>query len=190
MQIPSLRDENSSSIFSSLSQTSTSQAQQQQQVLDKAENAEDISTANTEFSNRQMDSKQGEEEDAKLANVLLAHPFVQSRKFDAENGDDEENNEEENSEAMSAAIFQPSEKSLQSILSSTHSFCASGRDSMSRRRSSASEALLKLRMMNNVPNLGQPETKESPRYGNFLNLILIKLNITFNSNNNFFCKLP
>lgn len=162
-EIPSLRDENSSSIFSSLSQTSTSQAQQQQQVLDKAENAEDISTANTEFSNRQMDSKQGEEEDAKLANVLLAHPFVQSRKFDAENGDDEENNEEENSEAMSAAIFQPSEKSLQSILSSTHSFCASGRDSMSRRRSSASEALLKLRMMNNVPNLGQPETKESPR---------------------------
>ncbi|KAL7079901.1 hypothetical protein ACQ4LE_000699 [Meloidogyne hapla] len=62
--------------------------------------------------------------------------------------------------------FKPSEKSLRSILSSMpSSSLATGRDSLSRRRSSASEALVKLRLMNNVPALSKspPPQKSPPR---------------------------
>uniref|UniRef100_A0A915LZX4 Uncharacterized protein n=1 Tax=Meloidogyne javanica TaxID=6303 RepID=A0A915LZX4_MELJA len=62
--------------------------------------------------------------------------------------------------------FKPSEKSLRSILSPmpSTSLCT-GRDSLSRRRSSASEALVKLRLMNNVPALSRspPPIKSPPR---------------------------
>lgn len=63
--------------------------------------------------------------------------------------------------------FKPSEKSLQSILSSIRSNNSfnnsSGRDSVGkRRRDSASEALLKLRMMNGVPELRSPRESKSP----------------------------
>ncbi|CAK5116974.1 unnamed protein product [Meloidogyne enterolobii] len=62
--------------------------------------------------------------------------------------------------------FKPSEKSLRSILSPmpSTSLCT-GRDSLSRRRSSASEALVKLRLMNNVPAISRspPPIKSPPR---------------------------
>ena len=60
--------------------------------------------------------------------------------------------------------FKPSEKSLRSILSSVpNSSLATGRDSLSRRRSSASEALVKLRLMNSVPALlKSPPGQKSP----------------------------
>ncbi|CAK5077654.1 unnamed protein product [Meloidogyne enterolobii] len=69
--------------------------------------------------------------------------------------------------------FKPSEKSLRSILSPmpSTSLCT-GRDSLSRRRSSASEALVKLRLMNNVPAISRspPPIKSPPRllFINFL----------------------
>jgi hypothetical protein len=58
--------------------------------------------------------------------------------------------------------FKPSEKSLRSILSSVPN-SSTGRDSLSRRRSSASEALVKLRLMNSVPSLlKSPPGQKSP----------------------------
>nr|CAD2198937.1 unnamed protein product [Meloidogyne enterolobii] len=62
--------------------------------------------------------------------------------------------------------FKPSEKSLRSILSPMPSTSlGTGRDSLSRRRSSASEALVKLRLMNNVPAISRspPPIKSPPR---------------------------
>uniref|UniRef100_A0A1I8B785 Uncharacterized protein n=1 Tax=Meloidogyne hapla TaxID=6305 RepID=A0A1I8B785_MELHA len=78
-----------------------------------------------------------------------------------------QSNESLNSTDVSDGIvssFKPSEKSLRSILSSMPSL-ATGRDSLSRRRSSASEALVKLRLMNNVPALSKspPPQKSPPR---------------------------
>ncbi|KAL3092300.1 hypothetical protein niasHT_028178 [Heterodera trifolii] len=62
------------------------------------------------------------------------------------------------------STFKPSEKSLHSILSlRSNSMSTSARDSMGKlRRDSASEALLKLRTMNCVPELRSPRESKSP----------------------------
>uniref|UniRef100_A0A183CE40 Lzipper-MIP1 domain-containing protein n=1 Tax=Globodera pallida TaxID=36090 RepID=A0A183CE40_GLOPA len=62
------------------------------------------------------------------------------------------------------AFFKPSEKSLRSILSvRSNSISTSARDSLGKlRRDSASEALLKLRTMNCVPELRSPRESKSP----------------------------
>uniref|UniRef100_A0A183CE26 PH domain-containing protein n=1 Tax=Globodera pallida TaxID=36090 RepID=A0A183CE26_GLOPA len=63
-----------------------------------------------------------------------------------------------------AFSFKPSEKSLRSILSvRSNSISTSARDSLGKlRRDSASEALLKLRTMNCVPELRSPRESKSP----------------------------
>uniref|UniRef100_A0A914IHC5 Uncharacterized protein n=1 Tax=Globodera rostochiensis TaxID=31243 RepID=A0A914IHC5_GLORO len=62
------------------------------------------------------------------------------------------------------SFFKPSEKSLRAILSvSSNSMSTSARDSLGKlRRDSASEALVKLRTMNSVPELRSPREPKSP----------------------------
>jgi hypothetical protein len=66
-----------------------------------------------------------------------------------------------------ASSFKPSASSLRSILSSVQNSVSFGGDSKRERRSSASEALLKLRQMNVIPALpprSPPEMKSPPKY--------------------------
>uniref|UniRef100_A0A914IGN2 Uncharacterized protein n=1 Tax=Globodera rostochiensis TaxID=31243 RepID=A0A914IGN2_GLORO len=85
----------------------------------------------------------------------------------SEKVDDLQKTEDSITEEISEDVafsFKPSEKSLRSILSvRSNSVSTSARDSLGKlRRDSASEALVKLRTMNSVPELRSPRESKSP----------------------------